>query len=309
MTTTTPVAFFYTNPEVLQFAKHQKLRFNPVGTAGFAAQQTVVPIVLAEFSLACMEYPIVFAKADASDDSETQWIALAVTGLQPGRNAFVNSQGQWTGRYVPASIRRYPFVLAKTGGEDYSVAADLDAPHFQKSGEAIFNSDGSPSELMKNVLPLLQDFQAQAQVTSQLISRLVEAQLLEETSVNLQLPNADPQPIGKIWMVNEQKLLAAADDLLLSLTKSGELGFIYAHLLSLRNLSNLMELANAEVNTTGRSVRKSSAKNAPGKKPTPPAKTISKTAASAKKQPPAAKKKATPTKSSRAAKPTAKKGR
>ena len=305
MTTTTPVAFFYTNPEVLQFSKHQKLRFNPVGTAGFAAQQTVAPIVLAEFSLACMEYPIVFAKADASDDSETQWIALAITGLQPGRNAFVNSQGQWTGRYVPASIRRYPFVLAKTGGEDYSVAADLDAPHFQKSGEAIFNSDGSPSELMKNVLPLLQDFQAQAEVTSQLISRLVEAQLLEETSVNLQLPNADPQPIGKIWMVNEQKLLAAADDLLLSLTKSGELGFIYAHLLSLRNLSNLMDMASTVATNPGKSAGKTGANKSLAKKTALPART----AASSKKTPPPAKKKTTLTKSSRAAKPTAKKGR
>ncbi|MEJ1959619.1 MAG: SapC family protein [Nitrosomonadales bacterium] len=43
-------------------------------------------------------------------------------------------------------------------------------------------------------------------------------------------------------MVDEAKLAALADDKLLQLAKSGELGRIYAHLISLSNISNFTSL-------------------------------------------------------------------
>lgn len=305
------IAFFYRNPEILQFNSHKGLRFRPVRTVDFAAKQTAAPIVLAEFSAACLEYPIVFARGESDSD----WIAIVVTGLQPEQNVFVDANGEWRGRYVPASIRRYPFVLAKTGGDDFSVAADLDAPHFEKSGELVFNTDGSPSDVMRDVLSLLQEFQAQADITSKFISRLMADDLLQETTVNVQLPDLVTHPIGKIWMVNEQKLLAASDDLLLNLAKSGELGFIYAHLLSLRNLSSLM--ARAEETTTAVSKRsgekvhipKQSAVKSPENPPKQKAAPIAKSSTNARKPSSVAKKKVAPIQSSKAPKPPAKRGR
>jgi hypothetical protein len=121
----TPTAFFYQQPVVLDREQHKGLRLQPNADARFAVKNQAVPLLAAEFPEACLEYPIVFAKGQ-----DGQWLALALTGLQAGANAFVNAQGQWNARYVPASVRRYPFILAESGGDQLSLAADLAAAHF-----------------------------------------------------------------------------------------------------------------------------------------------------------------------------------
>ena len=97
---------FYTNPEPLSREQHGKLGVVRMDKPfKFAAQGHVVPLTVAEFPLACISYPIIFA----GDQRQP----LAVMGLSPGQNLFVESDGGFQiGSYVPAYIRRFPFVLA-----------------------------------------------------------------------------------------------------------------------------------------------------------------------------------------------------
>lgn len=232
---TATTAFFYQKPVVLDREQHKDLRLKP-GNALFAAQNQAVPLVVGEFAEACLEYPIVFAKGQ-----DGQWLALALTGLTPKHNVFVDAKGLWNARYVPASVRRYPFILAESSEDQLSLAIDMAAPGVGKEGQVLFDGKGEPTDLAKNVLQLLADFQSQAKLTSALAHRLDEAGLL--TQQNLQVRQGEEQQavVEGVWIVDETKLRQLPDDKVLAWFKDGQLAAIHAHMLSLRNLLPLLE--------------------------------------------------------------------
>lgn len=245
MSNTTPVtAFFYQNPVVLDRELHKGLRLQANASAQFAAKNQAVPLLAAEFPEACLEYPIVFTKGQ-----DGQWLALALTGLQAGVNAFVDAKGQWTARFVPASVRRYPFILSEGNNKQLSLAADLAAPQLGKVGEPLFDSQGEPTELAKNVLQLLADFQAQAQRTSAMAQQLEQAGLLTQQNLQVRLGERNAVVEG-VWIVDEAKLRELPNDKIVAWFKGGELAAVHAQMFSLRNLVPLLERSQPETPKT-----------------------------------------------------------
>ncbi len=233
--TPAPTAFFYQKPEVLDREKHKGLRLKG-GDARFAAKSQAVPLVAAEFPEACLEYPIVFVKG-----ADGQWLALALTGLQANANAFVDAKGLWNARYVPASVRRYPFILAEGPNNQLSLAVDMAAPQLGKEGEALFDDKGEATEFVRQLMPLLADFQNQAKLTSALAQKLDEAKLLASQNLQVRLGDGRNAVVEGVWVIDEAKLRELPDDKVLAWFKGGELAVIHAHMLSLRNLVPLLE--------------------------------------------------------------------
>ncbi len=232
---TQTTAFFYQKPVVLDREQHKGLRLKNTD-ARFAAKNQAVPLVAGEFPEACLEYPIVFTQGQ-----DGQWLALALTGLQANANAFVDARGLWNARYVPASVRRYPFILAEGANDQLSLAADLAAPQLGKEGEALFDDKGEPTELAKNVLQMLADFQNQAKATSALAKQLADAGLLTQQNLQVRLGEERSAVVEGVWIVDEVKLRQLPDDKVLAWFKGGELAAIHAQMLSLRNLVPLLE--------------------------------------------------------------------
>lgn len=228
-------AFFYQKPVVLDREKHKDLRIQS-GDARFASHHQAVPLVAAEFAEACLEYPIVFIQGQ-----NEQWMALALTGLESQANVFVDDKGAWNARYVPASVRRYPFILAEGTNQQLSLAIDMAAPQVGKSGEALFNDKGEPTELAQNVMNLLANFQSQATATNTLVKQLNEAGLLTQQNLQVRLDDERSAVVEGVWIVDEAKFQQLPDNKVLAWFKSGELGPIYAQMLSLRNLLPLLE--------------------------------------------------------------------
>ena len=233
-------AFFYQKPVVLDREEHKGLRFKNVD-ARFAAKNQAVPLLAAEFPEACLEYPIVFTQG-----LDGQWLALALTGVQANTNAFVDSKGQWNARYVPASVRRYPFILAEGSNNQLSLAADLAAPHLGTEGDALFDDKGEPTDLTKNVMQMLADFQNQAKATSSLANQLSDAGLLIQKNLQVRLGEERTVVVESVWIVDEAKLRQLPDDKVLAWFKGGELSAIHAQMLSLRNLLPLLERSQSE---------------------------------------------------------------
>ncbi len=256
-TETQTTAFFYQQPTVLDREKHKGLRIKPADM-GFAAKNQAVPLLASEFPEACLEYPIVFAKGN-----DGAWMALALTGLQAGANAFVSKDGLWSARYVPASVRRYPFILAEAGqgqkDEQLTLAADLAAPHFAKDGQPLFDDKGEPTELVRNILAYLGDFQAQAKLTSTLAQKLEEAGLLTQQNLQVRLGEDRSAVVEGVWIVDEAKLRELPDDKVLAWFKGGEMAAVHAQMLSLRNLVPLLDRSQP-VAAEASAARKSTAK-------------------------------------------------
>lgn len=234
-TETQTTAFFYQKPVVLDREQHKGLRLK-AADARFAAKNQAVPLLAAEFPEACLEYPIVFTQGQ-----DGQWLSLALTGLQANANAFVDAKGLWNARYVPASVRRYPFILAEGANDQLSLAADLAAPQLGTEGEALFDDKGEPTELAKNVLQMLADFQNQAKATSALAKQLSEAGLLTQQNLQVRLGEERSAVVEGVWIIDEAKLRQLPDDKVLAWFKGGELAAIHAQMLSLRNLLPLLE--------------------------------------------------------------------
>lgn len=229
-------AFFYKQPVVLDRELHKGLRIQH-GDARFASKNQAVPLLVAEFPEACLEYPIVFSKGQ-----DGQWMALALTGLSAGANAFVDAKGAWSGRYVPASVRRYPFILAEGADQQLSLAADLSAPQLgSQDGEPLFDEQGQPTALVQGVMRLLGEFQAQAKATTAVIGQLDEAQLLMQQNLQVRLGDGRNAVVEGVWIIDEKKLRELPDDKILAWFKGGELTATHAQMLSLRNLVPLLE--------------------------------------------------------------------
>ena len=188
-------AFFYKQPVELERAQHKGLHLK-AGDARFASKNQAVPLLATEFPEACLEYPIVFTK-----DKDDQWMGLALTGLTAERNAFVNAKGAWTGRYMPLSVRRYPFILAEGADQQLSLAADLSAPQLGSEGQALFDNTGEPTELARSILNTLGEFQAQAKVTQVILGKLDEAQLLSQQSLQVRLGDGRNAVVDGVWIV------------------------------------------------------------------------------------------------------------
>jgi hypothetical protein len=240
------VAFFYRKPVALDRDLHKHIRLDPITDARFAAESAAVPLVSAEFADACLEYPIVFMK------SETGWVAVAVTGLSNSENLFVNHKFEWEARYVPLSVRRYPFLLALREDGQWCVSLDQDCEQLidvtprpnggndDTAGERLFDEAGEPSTAMRNTINMLFDYQARADATSSLVQRLADAKLLTEASLKVELADGRTAALNGGWIVNESELKTLLDTTVASWFRNGDLALVYTHLISLRNLAPLL---------------------------------------------------------------------
>ncbi len=228
---------FYKNPVPLSRETHKALRVRSVaGDFAFAANTNSVPLAAAEFYDAQRDYPIVFAGAAGEEVSP-----VALLGLRQSENLFVGKGRQWDSDYVPVFARCYPFVLARANeGADYLVCVDDASPAVVKSGgEALFEDNGQESEYLRRNIDLLSEFQGHMKRTRAFTQRLRDAGLLKEITLQVVPEGGEPLSLQGVQVVDEQKLMALEDDKVQALFRLGELGWVYAHLASLRNVQRL----------------------------------------------------------------------
>lgn len=222
----------YERPIRLNRLAHAHLRYTPLQNYMFCRAVTGVPLMGVEFPSACRQYPIVFIK-----DIQGRLSAQAVLSVRAEENAFVDRQGQWTATYIPAFIRRYPFVLAEIPGQsdDFDVAFDEASPCFSPNqGEALFTAEGEPTPLLKAQIEFLRSVQVEHRRTESLIAELQSADLLIPRNVDI--VRADRQRFGvrNALIVDESRLVGLPPERVAAWLRAGHLGWIYAHLISLQ---------------------------------------------------------------------------
>jgi hypothetical protein len=227
---------FYQRPVALDRERHAALKLSPGADLAFTAGASVVPLLSAEFTAAAREYPIVFVRG-----TEQELIPVVLTGAPGGHNVYVDNTGHWNAGYVPAYVRRYPFVFAQTASDQYTVCIDEACPGFGEStGASLFDAGGDPSPMLKQVVTGLGEYQRQAQLTQAFVHRLDAAGLLIEAAGKADLMDGRRLALQGFWIVDETRLRSLPDATLKDLFVSGEVGLIYAHLVSLGNLLELL---------------------------------------------------------------------
>jgi hypothetical protein len=234
---------FYSKPEPLSRELHGKLGLRRLEKPfAFAAGSNVVPVTVTEFGVAGLSYPIIFA----GDKRQP----LAVMGVHQGTNLFVKPDGGFEiGAYIPAYIRRYPFVLAADQTrEQLVVCIDRGAAMLGEDYDlAFFNEKGEPTDYTNGCVQFCNDFELEGRRTESFVTLLTELDLFEVKRATFTPANPDgtpgqPQTVAEYFAVSEDKLKALPAARTKELVENGAIAQIYAHLMSLGGWDRLIAL-------------------------------------------------------------------
>ena len=231
----------------LSSVDHASWKTRQLESAPWLQDQHAIPVTVDEFASAQRFFPIIFSAGDSP-------VPLALLGLNEGVNVFMGEDGKFTENvYVPAYVRRYPFMLAKLrpDTDELSVCFDptADAIGPFDEGDALFE-DGQPADATKQILEFCEQFEQAGQRTEAFMKDLVESELLMDGELSIQPdPEKPPFIYRGFQMVNEEKLRDLRGDQLRKMNQSGMLPLIYAHLFSLAQMREVFgrQLAQGKV--------------------------------------------------------------
>lgn len=233
----------------LSSVDHGTWKTRALESAPWLNDQHAIPVTVDEFASTQRFFPIIFSVGENP-------VPLALMGLNEGVNVFMGEDGKFTENlYVPAYIRRYPFMLAKLreDSDELSVCFDptADAIGPFDEGDPLFE-DGQPAEATKQILSFCEQFEQAGQRTQAFMTDLVESGLLMDGELSIQPDPEQPPFIYRgFQMVNEEKLRELRGDQLRKMNQSGFLPLVYAHLLSLGQMREIFgrQLAQGKVQT------------------------------------------------------------
>lgn len=226
----------YKDVRVINREEDKKLKISPIEGFSYASNLRDCIITVTEFYAAAKSQPIVFTK-----NEKGEYMALALMGLISEKNLFTNEDGSWrAGEYVPAFVRRYPFIYIQHSGDSLTLAVDHGHKAVNKrKGEALFNVDGEPSTYTERVIDFLNQYQEANHRTQAMIKMLDEKGLLEDATAKL-VQNGEPSNLTGFKRVNEDRLSELSDTEVMDLIKSGVYKWVVAHLMSLSNFQKLL---------------------------------------------------------------------
>ena len=197
-----------------------------------------VPLGIGEFYEACKDYPILFGK-----DQQGNWLALALLGYN-NKNVYLDETKKFkVGKYIPAFLRRYPFVLVQDEAQNnFSLGIEdsaLEPLNASNQERALFKEDQTPSDLSKNTLDFLMRFQGEMRASTSFIKELEAWQLLVEKSANIVDETGQTHTVNGFFTLNEEKMKHLSEAKKLDIFKKGAIPLITAHLISLNNIKRL----------------------------------------------------------------------
>ena len=229
---------FYSSLEALNATQHGKMRIRRLVRSNVMATAHAIPATVDEFALLQRHFPIVFSVGE-------QPVPLALMGLNEGVNVFLDDDGQLRepGTYIPAYMRRYPFLLARLrpDTDELSLCFDPTAGAIGEfdEGEPLFDGD-QPTPATKAVLQFCEQFETAGQRTAAFVEELKKSGLLMDGEVAIQ-PEGSEQPFvyRGFQMVDEEKFRDLRGDELRKMNQNGMLALIYAHLFSLSQIRDI----------------------------------------------------------------------
>ena len=229
----------YNNLVPLNSNQHGDWKGRTTDKAPWIAKQHAIPLTAEEFPIAQRDYPIVFSVGERP-------VPLALMGLNEGVNVFFDDDGAPIGQpYVPAYVRRYPFLLAKLEpqSENLSLCFDdsSDLVGTFDEGERLFGDDKQPTAHTQNLLAFCERFEEAGTRTQMFMDELKKHDLLMDGEISIQRRDAPDQPFTYrgFSMVNQDKLRELRGDQLRTWNQNGLLPLIFAHLFSLNLMSTI----------------------------------------------------------------------
>jgi hypothetical protein len=214
---------------------HRSLQVQAEAAARYGDNQRFVPLVVSEFSLCAVHYPVLLSK-----DADTGgFYCGAMLGFDPGENLFLE-EGKGHDAYRPLNLQRGPFY---TAGEE--LAIDLDHPRVTTpGGQALFDEAGAPTAYLKSILQLMQDLRPGLERTKAFVQTLAELKLIAPVAIGVSFDDGTSRDVEGLYTVDQEVLRGLPDATVVNLFRRGYLQLMYLMLGSLKQVPLLAQRKN-----------------------------------------------------------------
>lgn len=204
----------------------------------FAGEVNSIPLMAVEIPNAAAEYAVVFA------GTKDTVMPAVILGVRDKENLYLKSDGGWEARYVPAFVRRYPFVFSGSeDGKTFTLCIDesFSGCNQEGRGERLFDAEGEQSQYLGSILAFLKDYQAHFQRTQAFCKKVKDLDLLEPMRAQITLNTGEQMALEGFMAVNRERLKKLTGEQLADLARTDELELLYLHLASMRNFRAMVE--------------------------------------------------------------------
>ena len=229
-------------PVALDSAQHRNLKLQlPVTDWAVAKDLNAIFVAAAEFGDVCREFPIVFVRAGKEPDGTDAIAPIAVFGMKQNENLFVTGD-RWRAQYMPAVLRQYPFCIARIDDQRFAICVDMAFKGVNTAeGQALFADDGTTGKLLKDMQQQLEVLEGEIQRTRLVGKRLLELDVLREMRFDATMPDGTQHTVDGFLTVDDAKMTALPDDVIGDLHRTGVLGLVHLHWVSLGNMRRVVD--------------------------------------------------------------------
>ena len=231
---------FYSSIEPLSAQLHQGFKVRAETDFSYAAKTNTLPLTVPEFTMAARHYPILLLGDDL--------IPTAAVGVQSEQNLFVDADGKWDKySYVPAYVRRYPFILLASTDERLTLGIDTAANVAGEGARALFQADGKETEVVTQTMDFCSQFHNAFMFTREFSEALKKADLVTDCLLEIEPQPGQRVSLGTFKRIDEEKFKKLPDSTIQEWFKNGFMHACYFLLQSMNNWDVLLVRAGMTV--------------------------------------------------------------
>lgn len=199
-------------------------------------------------------YPILFHR-----DANGELYPIALFGFKEKENLFLDDSG-WHAHYVPAMIRRQPFLIGyqesasqADAGQARMLSIDLSHPRVNKeAGEPLFQPLGGRTPWLEDMAVLLEAIYGGHVHSKAFVQELQRHGLIEPVTFDIALNDGSRNQLLGFHAINEEKMQQLAGATLWDFGQKGFLMPLFMMLASTVNMRSLVEMKNRSLEGTER---------------------------------------------------------
>jgi hypothetical protein len=234
------------NFEPLNNVDHKDVRVITERSAAYGDDVMYVMTFPFEFRSVQGFYPILFHR-----DERGELYPVALFGFETVENLFLDETG-WHARYVPAMIRRQPFLIgfqadhAQGGEQRRMLSLDKASPRVSRErGEPLFLPLGGRTPFLEDMANLLETLYHGAEHNKKFVAALQALGLIESVTFDIALADGSRNQLLGFYAIDEEKVQGLSDAALGQLSREGFLMPLFMMLASTVNVRTLVDLKNA----------------------------------------------------------------
>jgi len=211
---------------------HAKSGWLNPNTYGFAATESIVPVVMPEIMM-LKDMTLAFTQKD----SNSLFSLVGIQSLHSGYNLYVDENESWVGRYLPLYYRCYPFCMMPIKDSDQTALCVQQGSYFnemsQEGDNRLFDDEGQMTGVMSQRLSLVKMFDKGVRQTRVLIDLLVSMNLIMPWDLYVQSgETGEAKKVQGLFHIDEKALYKLPAEKLKALMDHGAMALIYGQMFS-----------------------------------------------------------------------------